>query len=307
MSSRSDRVRRCPRVEGLEARIVQNAAPINTIDAAVVQIDRERPIADARLAVRPADLTPGKSSTIVGLSASPTPGSTLRPRLLPALGPDGTPISTRQGISFGAGRSNQALAYARVARPGTLTSQVAGQQGTTGSALATAYLPGDVDGSGTVDRADQQKFQLAFLSTTKDAFYTPSADANRNGFIGHGDVKFLLRNTPPLTAPKVPLQVDLALAPGQYAQGVKQEDSGGITRLTKVTVVGRTTPRSAVFSDSGLGDYTFNGPMTYADDNGDFSFNFTLDPEDRLKNTEYLVIDPYGHQTIRAFPILLID
>ena len=47
--------------------------------------------------------------------------------------------------------------------------------------------------------------------------------------------------------------------------------------------------------------------MTYADDNGNFSFRFTLNPEDRLRNTEYLVIDPYGQQTIRAFPILLVD
>ncbi len=88
--------------------------------------------------------------------------------------------------------------------------------------------------------------------------------------------------------------------------GTNYENSGGITRLLHVTVVGRTTPGSIIFADSGLGDYTFTGRALATDERGNFSIDFDLDPRDKLKNTEYLVIDPYGQQTIRAFPILYI-
>ena len=244
MSSRSNRNRRRPRVDNLEGRIALSAAtlPIGTLDATTVRVERPNQVAEARLEVRPADLSAGRASTIIGLSARPEAGGSLRPRLLSALGPNGQAIPTRGGVPSPAGRGGETLAFARVSRPGTLTSRITGSHGTTGGATASDFLPGDIDGTGTVDRADQQKFQLAYLSTTKDAFFTPSADANRNGFIGQGDVKFLLRNTPPLTGPKVPLNVDLALAPGEYARGATQETSGGITRLTDVTVVGPDDP-----------------------------------------------------------------
>jgi hypothetical protein len=103
--------------------------------------------------------------------------------------------------------------------------------------------------------------------------------------------------------------VDLHLAPGEqilspHGEGLSVSNSGPITRKTDVTVLGHTTPGSIVFIDDKLGDYRFNGGVTYADAQGNFSVPFHL--ADQLTNTEYLIIDPYLQQTIRALPIMRI-
>ena len=56
-----------------------------------------------------------------------------------------------------------------------------------------------------------------------------------------------------------------------------------------------------MFTDSSFGDYTFNGAAIATDARGNFSY--------KVKNTsgintyEFLAIDPFGQQTIRAYPI----
>jgi hypothetical protein len=307
MARSRTRNRRPEAPERLEGRLVRSGFavfPGNTIDTAAGVVARPGDRALVRTEVLPRNLTPGKPSTIIGLTAAPAPRGGLRPAIEGAAGPAG-PLGFRPGAAGASPGRRFARGYARVSQAGPLAFRVAGLHGTSGAFLAADDLPGDLDGDGTVNFRDLRLFQHAYLSTPADALYNPSADANKNGFVGHGDARFLLRNLPPVT-PKTPLSVDLALAPGQYASGTAYENSGGITHLTRVTVVGHTTPGSIVFSDSGLGDYTFTGAAVLADEDGNFAANFTLDPEDRLKNTEFLVIDPYGQQTIRAFPILLI-
>ena len=53
---------------------------------------------------------------------------------------------------------------------------------------------------------------MAYLTNFHQASYNPAADANQNGQVGLVDGKLLLRNETPLT-PKIPLEVNLALAP----------------------------------------------------------------------------------------------
>ncbi len=279
--------------------------PGYTISSVVSTVNRPGEVVSAPTRVLPRNLTPIKRATLFGLSAIPTPGSPLQPHLVGARGPNGELLGFRHGAPFAPVVHREALAYALASRPGLLAAQLTGLKNTTGSAVVSNYLPGDINGDGQVNYDDMHLYEKAYLSKVGDPNYIPSADANRNGQIGIGDGKFLLRNFPPLT-PKKPQVVHITLAPGDQVINPGPTSSGGVTTKLHVTELGHTTPGSLVFEDSGLGDYTFTGRVQVADANGNFAFTIDLDPEDQLKNTEYLVIDPYGQQTYRAFPILYI-
>lgn len=221
--------------------------------------------------------------------------------MLYALGPGGTPLPFHHGIPFRPRLNHFTLAYARQGTPGPLTAGVTGQHATTGSFSDVTQLPGDINGDGHVDLADVQAFVLAFKSFAGDAFYKPSADADHNGFIGQGDARFLERNLTPLT-PRMPLSIDLALAHGEEVRRVSTHVSGGETRNPDIMIVGKTTPGAIVFADDQLGNYTFSGAALATDAQGNFSFPFHL--KDRLTNFEFLAIDPFGQQTVRAFPVI---
>ena len=94
----------------------------------------------------------------------------------------------------------------------------------------------------------------------------------------------------------------IGLAPGEEVKGPRPANSGGVTRGNLVTVVGRTTPNSIVFTDGIEADYSFRGLALPADSRGEFSYKIPV--ELGLSNTEYLVLDPFGHRTVRAYPIL---
>lgn len=296
-----------PSAESLETRWTPSTTgpfptPANTISERIAEIRTAR-LAQVELAVQPQNLTPVKRSSVIGISAVRLPNSLVQPQIVGATNQLGERLPFHAGSPSLLLLHPQALGYATVRQPGPMTTQVTAIRGG-GPALVSNYLPGDLNGDGVVNFADLNAFTKAYLATTKDANYNPAADANRNGYVGQGDAKFLLRNFPPL-GPKRPLQVRLGLGPGQFEVGSRLKNSGGITRAINITVLGKTTPGSIVFADSGLGDYTFTGPVDYADANGNFSFHFKLKPDDRLFNTEYLILDPYGQQTIAAFPILL--
>ncbi len=213
------RNRRRPTLEPLEGRqLLSTLDPLaaNTIDTNIGTVPAPRTVTNVPLAVRLNNLTAHKHSTIIGLSAQPTPPQTLRPTLVGALSEKGRHLPYRQGQPYLPSLQNQALGFAQVSQAGRIQARLKGQHDTTGSALVTNFLPGDLNGDGSVDFADLRLFNDSYLSTPDDPNYNPAADANRNNYVGHGDARFLMRNLAPVT-PKVPLRVDLALAPGQYA------------------------------------------------------------------------------------------
>ena len=57
-------------------------------------------------------------------------------------------------------------------------------------------VPGDMDGNGVVDQADentyQDRFQEAFGSSTGDVNYDPSLDMNGDGIVGWSDLQAFL-------------------------------------------------------------------------------------------------------------------
>ncbi len=163
-----------------------------------------------------------------------------------------------------------------------------------------AQIVGDLNSDGTVNTDDLRTFAAAYLSRRGDPRYNPAADTNGNGQIGHDDVRPILHALAPVT-PREPLRVSLALGLGDQVVGHHPANSGGVTRRSVVTIVGRTTPNSIVFTDGPKGDYRFAGLALPVDSNGFFSYRLRL--KDALTQTEYLTLDPFGNQTIRAFPI----
>ena len=293
----ADRNRLKPRAESFERRLVPSAAA-NTIFVVAGTVAARRSQSEVRVEIAPKDLIAGKATTIFGLSIQ-ADGTDLVPRIVSATGPGGKPLSLRR--SGGSGDPQMTTAFFKDDQPGVVTVRVEGFRGTTGPYVASVAIVGDVNGDGVVNLADEAAFAPAYLTKTGDGFYLAAADANGNGFVGQGDALALEHNLNPPTRP-IPQSVTIALAPEDRPRGhIHQHNSGGFSYKSTVTIVGRTTPGSLIFSDSAAGDYSFTGPIQHADASGQFAFRQRL--ADKLTNTEFLIVDPFGHQLIRAFPI----
>ncbi len=296
----SNPTRYLPELEACESRLAMSSATVaNAFAVAHGVVKAPHTTAEVSVPVSPRNLG-HRHSIVVGTTVAPSPGSRLIPTVTAARNANGKPAPVHQGMPYIPGVHAAAQAYVRTGQPGALTTGVTGRQGTTGSFQLAATLPGDINGDGQVTLADLQAFPRYYLAKRGDPSYNPAADADHNGFIGHGDARLLLRNLTPLS-PKVPISIQLSLAPGDQVKGPTTQNSGGVTNKEKVTILGHTTPGSIIFADSGNGDYTFTGEALATDARGNFSIEVTN--KEGLNNFEFLAIDPYGQQTIRAFPI----
>jgi hypothetical protein len=291
-------------VDVLEGRVVPSSSSNSTLPAdtlAVVQGTVSAPggVAQVSVPITSANIN-GRIPIVIGTATSPTAGSGINPRVISARGPDGQALQVQGGAAFVAARHNEATAFVQDGTPGTLTLSVTGAGNTSGSFQVRVYLPGDINGDGQVTLADLQAFPRYFKTRQGDALYNPAADANLNGQIGQEDARALVRNLKPLT-PKGPLKVRLTLDPKDAVRGHVPSNSGGHTYQQTVTILGRTTPGSIVFSDSSFGDYTFSGSAIATDARGNFSVQATN--KDGINNNDFLVIDPYGQQKVMDFPI----
>lgn len=296
---------RQPTFDALEARDTPSASASNVLAAAAGNVPTPGAIARVPLAIEARNLANLRRSTVLGFDARPAAGAPVVPQPIGAVGPNGRALAFRFGAPYVARFHPRAIAYAKATQPGTLGLDVTGRGGTTGSFDAAAYLPGDVNGDGTVDLNDLDAFAAHYGARVGDPNYLLSADGDRNGQIGQGDARFILRNLTPLT-PKVPLRVSVSLAPRDLIRfPTVTNDPDAITRHRDVTIVGHTTPGSIVFFDGPVNaDYKFEEAAIPTDANGFFSYRLHLDSA--LTNTEYLVVDPYGQQTTRAMPIRLL-
>ena len=152
-----------------------------------------------------------------------------------------------------------------------------------------------------------REFAQAYLSRRGDSNYVAALDTNHNGFIGWNDAKPILKGLASVT-PRGPLQVIIRLAQADQFPGHHPANSGGVTLKKLVTIVGRTTPNSIVITDTPTtpdgrgGDYSFRGTVIPVDSQGYFTYQKNV--RDQLTQNQFLILDPFGHQTIRAFPIL---
>jgi hypothetical protein len=163
-----------------------------------------------------------------------------------------------------------------------------------GSAVATTIPPGDT-------LTVLNEFTKYYPSVSGEPNYNPAFDLNHNGQIGQSDGRILLHSLPPLS-PKIPLNLEVTLAPEDKVTGHVPTNLGGVTYSKDPTVVGHTTPGALIFTGSGTLDVKLRGPAVVANAQGNFSLKVKM--SDGINQFDLQVVDPYGQQTLRAFPIL---
>jgi hypothetical protein len=249
-------------------------------------------------------LTVGKPSTLFAIFVAPTAGSGLAPRIVAVTEADGQRLSLKPGRPFLAGRADgQAAAFVKVNASGPLTIAVSGQDHTTGAYQLDVTLVGDSNGDGTVNLADLAPFTAAYSTSPGNPKYNPAADFNQDGIVNQIDAEALMQNMPPLT-PEVPLELVMNLLPSDQAHYAAPKNSGGSTLKKDITIEGRTMPGSIVLEDTSKGFYKWSGGAVATDAAGNFSV--TRKNTQGVNTYDFLVIDPYGRQLIRSYPVFWI-
>jgi hypothetical protein len=279
--------------------------PANAIGISPGDIATAGAIGSTTVTIAPRNITPNKASTEFALFVQPESGSGVLPRIvgveqngkiLPVQ--FGRPYSPRNG-----GKStNQAVAFFETGQSGPVTVLVAGQKHTTGSYTVETTLPGDINGDGQVNLADLVPFANAFGSKPGWPNYNAAADFNQNGIINLYDAKAVERNMPPL-APNGPLNAAINLAPSDQADYAAPKNSGGSTMKRDVQIDGYTMPGSIVL-EIRLSNLKTPDKAIATDAKGFFTVSSTNDQG--VNTTNFLIIDPYGGQLVRSYPVFWI-
>jgi hypothetical protein len=302
------RIRRrgnCPSFDALEGRVQLTAAiPANSIGTAIGNVAAPGEVTATSVTIASKNLTQGKPSTLFGVFVEPASGSSLAPRIVAVEGPNGKRLPLKQGRPYVSGRdSGQAAAFIKISQPGTLTILVSGQRRSTGSYETDTTLVGDINGDGMVNLSDLQDFASAYMSVPGDPNYDRAADFNQDGVVNLIDAKALEQNMPAVS-PNGPLQVVMNLIPADEARYAASQNSGGKTFDKTVTIEGHTLPGSIVLEDGPNGYYKWTGPAIATSAQGDFTA--TVTNKDGINTYNFLIIDPYGKQLIRTYPVFWI-
>ena len=314
--SSNPRCRSRPHLERLESRLTLSLSasantygltpPANTIGISLGNVAKPGTIDATTVTIAPKNITPGKHSTEFALFVQPASGSEVVPRIV-GVEQDGKRLPLQLGRPYSprdAGTpTDQAVAFFETGHSGPVTVLVAGRKHSTGSYTVETTLPGDVNGDGQVNLADEIAFANTYVTKPGQPGYNPAADYNQNGIINLYDALALERNIAPLTK-RGPAWAAINLAPQDAAHYPGPKDSGGDTLKQDVTIDGYTTPGSIVLVDSTLGNYKFSSQAVSTDAKGFFSVQATNTQGDNTYNLE--ILDPFGHQYIRSFPVFWI-
>jgi Dockerin type I domain len=194
---RSRRPRRAGRVgvrlgfEGLEQREVVSAlggVPFASITADITAPGRSTVVV---FRVEPGTFVSDRSMpAVLGLDATPALGSSVDPKVVKIVGLNG---ALTRGIPTVGGPL-----FAHIAVPVTTPSEYAvrviGREGSTGPFELDAFLPGDVNNDGVVDRTDLGLIRKAYGSREGGPRYNPAADFNNAGAVGLIDLALARRN-----------------------------------------------------------------------------------------------------------------
>ncbi len=279
--------------------------PANAIGISLGEISAPGSLGSTTVTIEPQNITPNKASTEFALFVQPESGSGVLPRIV-GVEQDGRMLPIQFGRSYSprnVGKpTNQAVAFFETGQSGPVTVQVAGQRHTTGSYTVETTLPGDVNGDGQVNLADLVPFTKAYGTKPAWTGYNAAADFNQNGIINLYDAKAVERNMPPL-APNAPLNASINLAPSDQANYAAPKNSGGSTMKRHVQINGYTMPGSIVLEIE-LANLKPPDKAIATDSRGFFSLSATN--SQGVNTTNFLIIDPYGQQIVRSYPIFWI-
>ncbi len=314
--SKNPRCQSRPHLERLESRLALSLSPTantygltppaNSIGLSLGTIARPGAIETTSVTIAPENITPGRQSTEFGLFVQPASGSAIIPRIV-GVEQGGQRLPLQSGRLYStrdAGQpTDQAVAFFQTGKSGPVTVLVAGRNHSTGSYTVETTLPGDVNGDGQVILADEISFAQTYVSKPSEPEYNVAADYNQNGIINIYDALALERNISPLTR-RGPAWASINLTPQDAAHYSGPQESGGDTNKQYVTIDGYTTPGSLVLVDSTLGNYKFGSQAIATDANGFFSIQAKNTQGSNTYNFE--ILDPFGHQYIRTYPVFWI-
>jgi hypothetical protein len=308
-----------PRLEPLETRIVLSLPPsadtyglnppANTIGISLGEVTSPGVVASTTVTISSQNLTPGKATTEFGVFIQPYENSGVVPRIV-GVEENGKRLPLQLARMYLPSRAglaaNQSVAFFETGKAGTVTILVKGGARSTGSYTVETTLPGDVLGSGQVGLADVEAFASTYGSSPGDSNYLTSADYNQNGVINLYDALALERNMPPLSRPNSGWAV-VNLAPQDEIHFSGPTVSGAATLKQDITIDGYTTPGSLVLVDSKDGTYTFGSQALPTDARGFFTVNAVASGNNAgLSTYNFKIVDPFGNQYIRSFPVLWI-
>jgi hypothetical protein len=144
-----------------------------------------------------------------------------------------------------AGRTQTSAAVVDVALSQHLTHdavRITEDPGSSGFLRLGFYLPGDINGDGTVTRADIQAIQSSMGARYGDPRYSIDADSNRDGLISKNDVTIARRNLGVRTT----VTPVFTLSPDPAA-GINSHT--GLTTVQNLTFVGTATPGATIVLD----------------------------------------------------------
>lgn len=129
---------------------------------------------------------------LLAFTATPAPGSSVEPDIVR--------IGSTQGLPSGNLSGPTGPLFTQVAVPSnagpatTYRARVSGLNRTIGGYVLTAYLPGDTNGDGVVDRTDLAVVRTAYGSVAGSSQYRSQADMNQDGRVGTIDWIVTKRN-----------------------------------------------------------------------------------------------------------------
>lgn len=220
--------------EALESRELLTGGAGNTFAIIPGTISTTDGTTSINFTIDPTHFNLPKRAFTLGIDVIAASGSTINPMISSVFGHNDTqiipqtfhsvynPHLTYQQLAAGDGPSSvltplQLGHGANANSPITYTVHVTAFNNTSGNFLLGFYLPGDVNGNGTVDKTDLATVKSLQGVTKNSSNYNFEADANRDGRIGKVDTAFTLQNmgvsttiTPVVTANVNPADVNSA-------------------------------------------------------------------------------------------------
>jgi hypothetical protein len=198
-----------PKLEPLEGRQLLSTGQGSTFAIVPGTVSTAGQLSNIPFKIDPSQFTAGRGGKILlGIDVASDPSTSIKPQIAGVKQADGRSAGalhrsmyTMQVIkakSLASPMSSAVLVSVPVPRAGqaaqTYTLQVRGNFGSTGDYLAGFYLPGDVNGDGTVNKTDLETIVKDLGATPSSSKYTFDADVNRDGKISGIDLKYATMN-----------------------------------------------------------------------------------------------------------------
>ncbi len=259
--------------------------------------------APTTVAISPLNITPGKASTEFAVFVQPygtatsSPGSSAWKRTASGCRSSPAAVTAR---SWPDSRPNQAVAFFETGKAGTVTILVAGKGLSTGAYTVETTLPGDVNGDGQVNLADEQAFAKTYVESRGDKDYKASADYNQNGIVNLYDALAMERNMTPLTQRRGRMGRD---QPGTFRRPALPRAQEFGRRHRREGCHYQRLHNAREYRAGGLEPGRLHVRQSGRRHRRPGLLHRPGDEHQGVNTYNFKILDPFGHQYIRSFPV----